>query len=39
MAKTLCVGCREVFDTEDATEDQKRIAEGLICPGCWKEAY
>ena len=35
MAKTICIECREIYDTENTTKDQKVIAEENFCAVCW----
>jgi len=36
MAKTLCLMCKEVFDTKNSTEEQVNIGDESFCPACWE---
>lgn len=37
MAKTICMECRQVYDTNNTTKDQKLIAEENFCSVCWNK--
>jgi len=36
MAKTICVECREVFETRKNSADQDKMGDEFFCPSCWK---
>jgi hypothetical protein len=39
MTKSICRICKQVYNTNDATLDQKIIADEDFCPVCWKRMF
>lgn len=36
MAKTMCLMCRGVFNTENSSEEQVDVGDENFCPSCWE---
>ena len=36
MPKTICIMCKQMYDTDEGTFEQKIIADESFCPVCWK---
>ncbi len=36
MTKSFCVMCKEIYDTDDNTYEQRIIVDEDFCPICWQ---
>jgi hypothetical protein len=37
MAKTICIICRGVFDTDKSSIEQVHAGDESFCPACWEK--
>jgi hypothetical protein len=37
MARTLCLLCRDVFDTDNSSIEQLQAGDESFCPKCWEK--
>jgi hypothetical protein len=37
MARTLCIFCKDVFDTDNSSVEQVQVGDESLCPTCWEK--